>query len=203
LGLAYLHHQGIAHRDLKPQNILLMWNGIVKICDFGFAYYQGIHDLLPIASCGSYFYVAPEVLNCEPYNGIRADIWSAGVVLFSLLAGERSFGESTIATFSEEAQKCLLFILKDDSEQRPTCFEILKHNWLADLFKQSDIENILAKPKLEFQVPVTDVVHDMAKFQRVKEVFDGKKYENGKNNNGNMKMKVVSRVIKYGKRSFI
>lgn len=83
-GLDYLHQHNICHRDLKPENILLDSNGHIKIADFGFA--RWMREKIAETSCGSPHYAAPEVIRGRPYDGLKADIWSAGVILFALLA---------------------------------------------------------------------------------------------------------------------
>jgi len=88
-GVEYLHSLGIAHRDLKPENILLDGKGQLKISDFGFATIfriRGVERLLE-KRCGTLPYVAPEVLQ-KQYKAVPADIWSCGVILVALLAGE-------------------------------------------------------------------------------------------------------------------
>ena len=83
-GLDYLHSHSICHRDLKPENILLDNFGHIKIADFGFA--RWMKENIADTSCGSPHYAAPEVIRGHPYDGCAADIWSAGVILFALLA---------------------------------------------------------------------------------------------------------------------
>ncbi|OQR71943.1 serine/threonine-protein kinase Chk1-like [Tropilaelaps mercedesae] len=88
-GVEYLHTRGIAHRDLKPENLLLDEHDNLKISDFGFATifrYLGQERLLD-KKCGTLPYIAPEVL-VKKYNAQPADIWSCGVILVTLLAGE-------------------------------------------------------------------------------------------------------------------
>jgi len=85
----YLHGLGITHRDIKPENILLDANGKVKLSDFGFATIfrsRGVERRLD-KKCGTLPYVAPEVL-VKAYKAQPADIWSCGIVLVALLAGE-------------------------------------------------------------------------------------------------------------------
>lgn len=86
MGIAQLHQNGIFHRDIKPENILIFLEEgvpIVKICDFGLA-----TTVLKSrdSNCGTERYMAPEVLQGQPYSPQRADIWSLGVLLFTMLA---------------------------------------------------------------------------------------------------------------------
>ena len=83
-GLDYLHAHNICHRDLKPENILLDSNMHIKIGDFGFA--RWMRENIAETSCGSPHYAAPEVIKGNPYDGLAADLWSAGVILYALLA---------------------------------------------------------------------------------------------------------------------
>ena len=82
-GIEYLHSFGICHRDIKPENLLLDDHNNIKIADFGFARFA--KENAAETSCGSPHYAAPEVLSGHPYDGRAADIWSCGVVLFTLL----------------------------------------------------------------------------------------------------------------------
>ncbi|XP_055858753.1 serine/threonine-protein kinase grp isoform X1 [Episyrphus balteatus] len=88
-GVQYLHSRGVAHRDLKPENLLLDEHDNIKISDFGMATMfrmKGKERLLD-KRCGTLPYVAPEVL-VKPYHAQPADIWSCGVILVTMLAGE-------------------------------------------------------------------------------------------------------------------
>lgn len=94
--VGYMHSKGVGHRDLKPENILLSADGDLKLADFGMAtlFEYGGKRKMAVTLCGSPPYVAPEVLTCgaldgkaKGYSADRSDIWSCGVVLFVLLAG--------------------------------------------------------------------------------------------------------------------
>lgn len=96
-GIAYMHSKGVGHRDIKPENMLLSANGDLKLADFGMATlfeYAGKRKMA-VTLCGSPPYVAPEILSCSGKGSTKgsgyapdvADIWSCGIVLFVLLAG--------------------------------------------------------------------------------------------------------------------
>ena len=85
-GLEYLHKNGIVHRDLKSENLLINKNNILKIIDFGLSNYYDNRKLLS-SRCGSPSYAAPEVIEGKKYDGIMVDIWSTGIILYSMLCG--------------------------------------------------------------------------------------------------------------------
>lgn len=84
-----VHDLDIAHRDVKAENILIneAINEVVAI-DFGFSAMCSDGTMLRTA-CGSPHYCAPEILAKEAYDGKKADVWSAGVVLFFMLCGSK------------------------------------------------------------------------------------------------------------------
>ena len=95
-GLDYLHSHGICHRDLKPENLLLDSKNSIKIADFGFARWMKTNVI--DTTCGSPHYTAPEVIRGLPYDGRRADAWSAGVILYAMLVGRLPFDDPSIRT---------------------------------------------------------------------------------------------------------
>jgi serine/threonine protein kinase len=86
--LDYIHKKGIAHRDLKPENLLLDMNFNLKLADFGLAC-QNEKRLNTFA--GTLTYMAPEILEKKQYDGAKADIFSAGVILFFMATGRPPF----------------------------------------------------------------------------------------------------------------
>jgi len=85
-GLEYLHQKGIAHRDLKLENIQLDKNGVIKLIDFGAAFHYGINERkLARGVVGTEALVSPEALSRLEYDGDSSDVWSLGIVLYSML----------------------------------------------------------------------------------------------------------------------
>lgn len=99
MGLNYLHLQSITHRDMKPENILLVSKDInnfeIKISDLGFAQQFDKNDKGMTLVLGSPLYMAPELVNRQPYNE-KVDVWSLGVITYQLLSGKTPFESTSI-----------------------------------------------------------------------------------------------------------
>jgi len=97
-GLAFAHDQGLIHRDVKPQNILLNGDGRAKVTDFGIARTVDVDGMTQTGTVlGTSNYIAPEQAGGQPVDA-HSDVYALGVVLYELLAGEVPFpGESFIA----------------------------------------------------------------------------------------------------------
>ena len=143
-GLEYIHQCGIAHRDFKPENILLTnENTVLKIIDFGLSNSYKNNQLLKTA-CGSPCYAPPEMILEQNYNGAKSDIWSSGIILYLMLCGKLPFfheenevmyqqiisGVFELPNYlSDNAKDILKKILNIDPKKRFNFEEIKAHPW--------------------------------------------------------------------------
>nr|XP_004656574.2 putative sperm motility kinase W [Jaculus jaculus] len=140
----YCHQRGIAHRDIKTSNILLDGEGNAKLSDFGLATKCKPGKRLQ-RRCGTYSFIPPEIFCTGPYDGMKVDVWSVGVVLFHIITGYCPFrgksykelkqqicqGTYEIPTFvSKDIQDLIGKLLTIDAGERPTLGEIIEYPWL-------------------------------------------------------------------------
>ena len=96
-GLSHAHSRGIIHRDIKPQNIMILRDGSVKVADFGIACLADTSQTLTHEALGSVHYISPEQARGDRMDA-RSDIYSAGVVLYEMLTGRLPFeGDSAVS----------------------------------------------------------------------------------------------------------
>uniref|UniRef100_A0A8C7J882 non-specific serine/threonine protein kinase n=1 Tax=Oncorhynchus kisutch TaxID=8019 RepID=A0A8C7J882_ONCKI len=153
----YLHSQGVVHRDLKPSNILYVDETgdpeSIRICDFGFAKQLRAENGLLMTPCYTANFVAPEVLKKQGYDA-ACDIWSLGILLYTMLAGFTPFAngpndtpEEILArigsgkyaliggnwdTVSDAAKDIVTKMLHVDPHQRLTAPQVLRHQWIVN-----------------------------------------------------------------------
>jgi len=158
-GIDYCHQHLICHRDLKPENILLDMDNNIKIADFGMASLMRKGSLLN-TSCGSPHYASPEVVLGSKYDGMMADIWSCGVILFALLTGKLPFDDDNIRRLLTKVKSGVFsmphFLNKDvkdlirrmltvDPSNRISLNEIKEHPWFKSN-QSSDMMDISSFP---------------------------------------------------------
>ncbi|VDK49079.1 unnamed protein product [Anisakis simplex] len=166
-GLSYLHGQGVIHKDIKPGNLLVTLNDILKISDFGVAEMldrYSSEDWCTIAQ-GTPKFQPPEIVSgtVERYHGRKVDIWACGVTLYNLVSGEYPFeGDIIMRLFdniatqplqmpksvhlSESLQNLLSAMLEKDPDHRINMHDIRRCDW----FKQKFIHD----ERLRVAVPV-------------------------------------------------
>lgn len=97
--LAYAHSQGVVHRDVKPSNIMIAEDGHAKIADFGIAQLNVMDSARPDGTWGTPAYMSPEQIRGDAVDG-RSDLFSLGIVLYTLLTGHRPFQGNSNHTIS-------------------------------------------------------------------------------------------------------
>ncbi|CAI2363769.1 unnamed protein product [Moneuplotes crassus] len=145
--VAYLHSKNISHRDIKLENILLTKDcKTVKLIDFGFSTVCSPYKKLKIY-CGTPSYMSPQIVQRKEYNGLPADIWACGVLLFTMFCGKFPFKGSSERDLYRRIQRglyntpeyvpsqvkgLLTKILSIDPNKRLTADEILEHDWVKN-----------------------------------------------------------------------
>ena len=152
--LHYVHSRNILHRDVKPENVLVLKgsNLAVKLLDFGLSKDVGGYGSFAKTFVGTPCYLAPEVERAAHQRvkyGIEADCWSLGAVLYVMLVARfpefrRVNGEIEVKLdpkiwggVSEEAKDLIRSLMKYNSAERSTTAQALQHPWMAD-YKMSD-----------------------------------------------------------------
>ena len=144
-GLAYLHNQGIIHRDIKGANLLLTKNGVVKLADFGYSILNDKNKVNSIV--GTACFMAPEVIEQKGNISPKCDIWSLGSTIIQLLTTRPPYYEfePMAAMFrivtddcpplpsgiSEHLKNFLLKCFTKDPSKRPSAKELLQHPWIT------------------------------------------------------------------------
>jgi 5'-AMP-activated protein kinase catalytic alpha subunit len=142
-GVEYIHKVKICHRDLKPENLLLDENHNIKIVDFGLSNTYKKGELLKTA-CGSPCYAAPEMIAGKKYQGLNADIWSCGIILYAMTCGYLPFEDPNTSKLYKKILNCdyllpgfiskpcrdlIKQLLNTDPNTRITIAELRKHEW--------------------------------------------------------------------------
>ena len=142
--VAYCHSFGVCHRDLKPENILFDVFPRVKVSDFGLCGYLS-NEIMMQTFCGSPCYCSPECLCRVKYDGRLADVWSLGVILFSMVTGENPWNINNTSIMVHQILKgaykippgcspafenLIQNMLKVNPRERYNMDQVLKHPWI-------------------------------------------------------------------------
>lgn len=142
--IAHCHKLSIAHRDIKPDNILFNDRNVLKLADFGSAHCFHNGELMN-GVVGTPFYVAPEVLAGKKYDE-KVDIWSAGVILYVMLAGVPPFyGESTSEIFDAVIRGNLRFPSRIFQAVSPAAKGLIRGMICKDVSRRFSAQQVLRK----------------------------------------------------------
>ncbi|XP_047324341.1 phosphoenolpyruvate carboxylase kinase 1-like [Impatiens glandulifera] len=145
--IAHCHRMGVAHRDIKPDNVLFDSRNKLKLADFGSAEWFGIGEERKMTGIvGTPYYVAPEILSGRDYNE-KVDVWSAGVILYIMLAGVPPFyGDSPTDTFEAVLRGNLRFPPRIFRSVSPEAKDLLKKMICKDVSRRLSSEQVLRHP---------------------------------------------------------
>ncbi|KJK77652.1 hypothetical protein H634G_07391 [Metarhizium anisopliae BRIP 53293] len=169
LGIEYLHAQGVVHRDIKPDNLLLSDDEVLKIVDFGVSEMFDKPENMRISkSAGSPAFMPPELCGKhQEVSGKAADIWSMGVTLYCLKYGKIPFNRPTVLEIYEAIKSddpcipngedpafvdLMTVILEKDPEKRITMSQLREHPWVTKggcdplLSAEDNCEHIIEPP---------------------------------------------------------
>ncbi|GEQ67662.1 hypothetical protein JCM33374_g1327 [Metschnikowia sp. JCM 33374] len=170
--IEYLHNKNIVHRDIKPENVLYLnkeQNSKVVLADFGIAKKLETPDEKLQSSAGSFGYAAPEVI-MGTGHGKPCDIWSLGVVTYTILCGYSPFRAENVQDFvsevrhnnavifhadywkdvSKDARRFIIKALQFNPSHRPTATELLNDPWLVEVAAQHQKADLLPNLKQNF-----------------------------------------------------
>ncbi|OHT07931.1 CAMK family protein kinase [Tritrichomonas foetus] len=171
----YLHSHDIVHRDLKPQNIMFTEFPKVKLGDFGLSE-STVNEKVTNHFCGSVCFTSPECLKGIKHDPKKSDIWSLGVILYSMVVGTHPWNTNnenlmrrnilrakyTVPRFvSKECADLIRKMMTLNTENRITIDKIINHQWFNEMFHKNDystilMENVPLEERLKFNIEKFD-----------------------------------------------
>ena len=158
-GIEAAHNKGIIHRDIKPQNIMVLRDGSVKVADFGIACLQNNAQTLTQDALGSVHYISPEQARGEHIDA-RSDIYSAGVVLYEMLTGRLPFEGDTAVSVAIQHLSSVPLAPSEIREDVPKGLELICMKAMcADINKRyvsatamlEDLESFRKNPDIDME----------------------------------------------------
>lgn len=173
-GIYNMHQNNICHRDIKPENVMIDENDFIKIIDFGLSDYESG----PFTnSCGSTAYQSPESFKCDPYDGYKSDVWSLGVLLYTMLFGHLPWTQASKreiinqiingqffvpVSVSTDCQNLLYHMLNLDPAKRASLDDVYESKWVKysgticrNSMHQLSMNDIFMKKQIHNQMPLT------------------------------------------------
>uniref|UniRef100_A0AAY4DBQ2 non-specific serine/threonine protein kinase n=1 Tax=Denticeps clupeoides TaxID=299321 RepID=A0AAY4DBQ2_9TELE len=159
----YCHQKRIVHRDLKAENLLLDADMNIKIADFGFSNEFTIGSKLD-TFCGSPPYAAPELFQGKKYDGPEVDVWSLGVILYTLVSGSLPFDGQNLKELRERVLRGkyrIPFYMSTDCEnllkkllvlnpvKRGSLEQVMKDRWMNVGFEEEELKPY-SEPELDY-----------------------------------------------------
>ncbi|UMM37249.1 hypothetical protein L5515_009070 [Caenorhabditis briggsae] len=157
----YLHSKNIIHRDLKAENLLLDQDMNIKIADFGFSNTFSLGNKLD-TFCGSPPYAAPELFSGKKYDGPEVDVWSLGVILYTLVSGSLPFDGQNLKELRErvlrgkyripfymstDCENLLKKFLVINPQRRSSLDNIMKDRWMNVGYEDDELKPFIEPPK--------------------------------------------------------
>ncbi|RVE76639.1 hypothetical protein OJAV_G00010400 [Oryzias javanicus] len=187
----YCHQKRIVHRDLKAENLLLDADMNIKIADFGFSNEFRLGSKLD-TFCGSPPYAAPELFQGKKYDGPEVDIWSLGVILYTLVSGSLPFDGQNLKELRERVLRGkyrIPFYMSTDCEnllkkllvlnpgKRGSMPQIMKDRWMNAGHEEAELKPF-SEPEQDFSdLKRIELMETMGFSQNeVKKALDGQKY---------------------------
>ena len=197
---------------MKPENILLDVDNNVKLADFGLSNIMK-DGIFLYSSCGSPNYAAPELISGKYYNGAAIDIWSCGVILYTLLTGYLPFNEKQTnklykkiteckyilpENISDSAKDLIFRILQKNPLDRITIPEIKQHKWFSNklsLFQVIDNAKYIYGSRAQVD---KDIIHQIATNEKIGQKISAKILQKSIIKKQNLEEK-VKREIRFSK----
>lgn len=164
-GLSHAHSRGIVHRDIKPQNIMVLRDGSVKVTDFGIAYLSNSANTMTQEALGSVHYISPEQAKGNRPDA-RSDIYSAGVVLYEMLTSRLPFeGDSAVSVAIQHLSSVPLSPREINPEVPEALEKICMKAMASDISRRyptadamlADLEEFRKNPDVDLDFTIEDL----------------------------------------------
>lgn len=211
--LSVAHNQDIIHRDIKPQNIMVLRDGSVKVADFGIACLANSANTLTQEALGSVHYMSPEQARGDRTDA-RSDIYSAGVVLYEMLTGRLPFEGDNAVSVAIQHLSSVPLSPREINPDVPEALELICMKAMAsDLEKRyasademlADLEEFRKNPEVDLDFTIEDLhretvdeptqyipaVHTVSKAQKVQEADDEEEEEASPHKLGTRKLLTI------------